>query len=95
MHDVSLVQARKSWLEDAERLGSIDKLGVGNWKKKADRLALCSYLLTGEILQGDVGSVTMFALPSDFTRVDEECFLYTIPKAVRCVSYPCTKVGLD
>lgn len=83
MHDVPLVEARKLWLDDAERDTSIDKTGVGNWKKKADRLALCSYLLTGEILQGDVGSVAMFALPEDLIRADEEFFLRTIPQSVR------------
>ena len=30
---------------------------------QADRLALCSYLVTGQLLGGEVGSVVMFAIP--------------------------------
>ncbi|KAK3250203.1 hypothetical protein CYMTET_40408 [Cymbomonas tetramitiformis] len=80
-HDVSLVQARELWLEDVEKHNCISKNHIGNWKQTADRLALCSYLITGEILQGQVGSVTMFALPENLTRADEENFLYTIPQS--------------
>ena len=30
---------------------------------QADRLSLCSYVVTGQLLGGEVGSVVMFAIP--------------------------------
>ena len=43
---------------------------------KADRLALCEYLLTGQLLEGEVGSVVMFAILDGFgERSMDEVFL--------------------
>ena len=58
---------------------------LANWRKKADRLAMCSYLLTRELLGADVGSVVMFAIPQDgsLVRPPVEHFLYTMPREVR------------
>jgi hypothetical protein len=34
---------------------------------QADRLALCSYLMTGQVLQGaDTGSILMFSVPKEY-----------------------------
>lgn len=79
-HTVSLKQARELWLNDMGKDTSLANTYIGNWKQRADRLALCSYLLTGEVLHGDVGSVTMFALPEHMTRADQESFLSALPE---------------
>eukprot|EP00854_Cymbomonas_tetramitiformis_P005726 gene5726-6915_t len=81
-HTISVLQARELWLMDAGQKDetSPQNIYIGNWKQRADRLALCSYLLTGELLRGEVGSVTMFALPERMTRADEESFLSIIPQ---------------
>jgi hypothetical protein len=63
---------------------------IANWRKKADRLALCRYLLTQELLGGDVGSVVMFAIPQDANLIRQgvEHFLHTVPHVVKATFLP-------
>ncbi|GIL66711.1 hypothetical protein Vafri_20195 [Volvox africanus] len=77
--DVSLEESRQRWLSDSSRMYS----EVGQFRDKADRLALCEYLLTGQLpgLGGSdlVGSVVMFAIPEGAEeRSLGECFLQSI-----------------
>jgi hypothetical protein len=58
---VSLATARSGWLEKSTDL-TYWRL-IGNFKDSNDRMALCSYSLTGQLLDADVGSVVMFSLP--------------------------------
>ena len=60
LKEVSLSESRAKWLE-APNIGHV--VGVANFVDKRDRMALCHYVLTGELLQSDVGSVVMFSLP--------------------------------
>jgi hypothetical protein len=36
---------------------------IANFKRKEDLMAMCSYVISGQLLDADVGSVVMFALP--------------------------------
>ena len=93
-HDVSLKLARNMWLDPAQvdDNQSLHYLGIANFRQKEDRMALCAYGLTGELLpeSSAVGSVVMFApLPASggfHTRPAEENFLCTIPVEV-CVCH--------
>eukprot|EP00808_Paulinella_micropora_P005261 g47494.t1 len=59
--DVTLQTARQGWLAGFRPHNQ----KIGCWKKKADRLALAQYVLTGELAGGGpYGSVTMFSVPS-------------------------------
>jgi tetratricopeptide (TPR) repeat protein len=65
-HDVPLATARKRWLEPLDWKWC----SLGDFKQEADRMALCAYVLTGQLLpDADVGSVTMFALPAGYAGV--------------------------
>jgi hypothetical protein len=72
---VPLAAARSGWLASLSRAW----VDIANFTRKADRLALCSLVLTGEVPElgpADAGSVTMFQLPSEFgDRAYDECFL--------------------
>eukprot|EP00736_Rhodelphis_marinus_P010089 Rmarinus@m.2093 len=57
--DVPLGRARRMWLDTRGHV----PLGIANCKEVADRLALCRYHMTGQLLEGAVGSVVMFGLP--------------------------------
>ncbi|MEW5312491.1 MAG: hypothetical protein WDW38_004122 [Sanguina aurantia] len=73
--DVSLAASRAQWLDSQKNTNA----WIGSFKRKADRLALCSYLITGQLLEADVGSVVMFGIPAGFgTRAQDEGFLQTI-----------------
>jgi hypothetical protein len=53
---------------------------IANFKRARDRHALCAYMLTGQLLSAQVGSVVMFGLPDELgSVVEEESFLQTIP----------------
>lgn len=56
---VTLAAARSAWLADLGTQLSV----TANFVRKADRLALAQYLLSGQLLDADVGSVVMFAVP--------------------------------
>lgn len=58
-HSVSLERARTKWLDSQ----TDQSIALANFKRKSDVLAICSYLLTGQLLQGDVGSIVMFENP--------------------------------
>ena len=62
--DVKLFTARQKWLEVT---AGCYRNEIGNFKQKVDRQALCAYVLTGELLMGEVGSVLMFSLPKDYS----------------------------
>uniref|UniRef100_A0A7S1X5G0 Uncharacterized protein n=2 Tax=Tetraselmis chuii TaxID=63592 RepID=A0A7S1X5G0_9CHLO len=79
MRDVSLVEARQQIYQDLQNSGTTN-YALGNWRKKKDRLALCHYLLTRELLEADVGSIAMFAIPPDMSlqRPRNEHFLHPL-----------------
>eukprot|EP00775_Hariotina_reticulata_P007641 gene7641-7843_t len=58
-HNISLAASRSKWLDSQPQALTY----VANFKRKADRLALCRYIMTGQLLEADVGSVMMFAVP--------------------------------
>ena len=60
-HKVSLVLARKVWLK---LHNSHPQSVVANFKNRRDRLAVSEYLISGQLLKGEVGSVTMFSIPT-------------------------------
>ena len=84
IRDVPLAEARRHVQEDL-RSAAGTHYDLANWRIKADRLALCRYLLTRELLGADVGSVVMFAIPQDgsLVRPGVEHFLHTMPHEVR------------
>ena len=75
LHSVPLEKARSAWLEHP-----ISNDEIANLMKKDDRLALASFILTGQLLEADVGSITMFSLPvtERIHRALEEFFIYSI-----------------
>ncbi|MEW5302765.1 MAG: hypothetical protein WDW36_005513 [Sanguina aurantia] len=73
--DVSLAASRAQWLDSQKNTHA----WIGSFKRKADRAAICSYLITGQLLDADVGSVVMFGIPAGFgTHAQDESFLQTI-----------------
>ncbi|KAF5827763.1 hypothetical protein DUNSADRAFT_18789 [Dunaliella salina] len=73
---LSLSEARQIWLSSRVRSPYI----IGNFVRKADRVALARYLVSGELLQGTSGSLTMFAVPPQYGKKEvDENFLQTIP----------------
>jgi hypothetical protein len=78
---VPLAAARSGWLASQTNSWAV----VANFRRKADRLALCSLVLTGEVPQlgpADVGSPAMFQLPAEFgDRALNECFLQARARA--------------
>ena len=76
--DVSLADARAGWLKSAQRHNR--SLGwICIFREKNDRLALCLYSVTGQLLPADAGSVTMFSIPSGSGEIAlEENFLQSI-----------------
>ena len=60
--DVPLTTARQRWLENCTQFCFI----IGNFKKKKDRIELCKYSITGDVLEGEVGSLVMWSLPEDY-----------------------------
>jgi hypothetical protein len=75
--EVPLATARKQWLEG---LGHMWRQ-IGNFTHAADRDALCTYVLTGQLLDAEVGSVCMFALPDPpfGERSNNESVFQSIP----------------
>lgn len=69
--DVPLARARAAWLDACSHSG----VPIANWKRREDRLGLSAYWLTGQLLEADVGSVVMFAVPKDVGELvlDESC----------------------
>ncbi|EFJ53047.1 hypothetical protein VOLCADRAFT_85918 [Volvox carteri f. nagariensis] len=88
LRDVSLAESRRRWLEDWRQTFC----AVGQFREKADRLALVEYMLTGQLpglVSGGnedeaggelVGSVVMFAKPREFgaERALNESFLESL-----------------
>ena len=73
LHDVSLAASRKSWLDSMTETHSGE---IANFKRKEDLMAMCSYVVTGQLLDADVGSVVMFALPDGVGgKTQNELFL--------------------
>jgi hypothetical protein len=60
--NVTLHASRQEWM----RCTTGALRSIGNFKVAADRDALAAYLLTGQVLDGDVGSVVMFAFPDGY-----------------------------
>ena len=75
LHSVSLEKARADWLEYP-----ILNDEIVNFLKMEDRLALSTFILTGQLLEADVGSITMFSIPSHekVQRALREYFMYCI-----------------
>ncbi|MEW5312496.1 MAG: hypothetical protein WDW38_004127 [Sanguina aurantia] len=75
--DVPLAVAREKWMDS---IACRNHFWIGNFTRKMDRMALGSYLLTGQLGDASVGSVVMFALPHGAgERAQNEHFLTTIP----------------
>ncbi|KAJ3066660.1 hypothetical protein HDU98_010057 [Podochytrium sp. JEL0797] len=62
---VTLRESRRLWLDNHSKSWA----WIGTFRREADRLALCEYFLTGQILEADVGSVVMFAVPTSVGEV--------------------------
>ena len=61
-NQVKLNLARQKWLDGA----ALAKTVMGNFLLKSDRQALGKYLITGELLKGEVGSLVMFSFPRGY-----------------------------
>ena len=61
---VSLQAARSAWLDMSP--DEIKWRDIGNFKRKEDRMALCAYSISGQLLEATTGSVVMFVLPSGY-----------------------------
>jgi hypothetical protein len=76
----TLAAARAGWLADKEAAPAY----IANFMRKADRLALYDYSLTGQLggaSDGDVGSVMMFGVPRSYgSRALNESVLQVIPR---------------
>lgn len=57
---VPLARARSKWLFWHSMRSNTE---VANFQRKVDRIALCRYLLSGDIMEGDLGSTVMFSFP--------------------------------
>lgn len=77
LRDVPLSLARKQWLKELGHTWT----EIAAFTKRADRDAMCAYILTGQLLEADVGSVCMFVLPPGFPsqRALNECVFHCIP----------------
>ena len=64
---IPLAQARKLWLENTP--DEIKWRDIGNFKRVADRKALCAYSISGQLLEATMGSVVMFVLPPGYMGV--------------------------
>ncbi|KAG5177594.1 hypothetical protein JKP88DRAFT_332187 [Tribonema minus] len=73
---VPLADARRQWLQGIKNAWSL----VANFKKADDRMALCAYAISGQVLPPcDTGSVCMFATPPGAgERALDDNFLQTI-----------------
>eukprot|EP01042_Synura_sphagnicola_P001774 gene1774-2082_t len=60
-HEVPILEAGSEWLRTRSR----SAIYICNLLRKADRLAVCEYHLTGALLGGELGSVVMFGLPRE------------------------------
>lgn len=79
--EVSLAKARKLWF----RGQTTSNCNMGSFKAKGDRMALCAYAITGQLLEAEVGSVVMFAVPDSLgcgERAINEHFLQASSSAV-------------
>ena len=87
--DVPLAAARTGWLDSWE--GSCVSF-IGNFRLARDRHALCAYMLCGQLLAAQVGSVVMFGMPDELGAVSpSESFLQTI-SFVELVNAPSSAV---
>ena len=80
LRDVPLAAARKQWLSDIDRKW----YEIATFTKRADRDALCAYMLTGQLLDAEVGSVCMFVQPPEFPsqRSLDESVFHNIPAQI-------------
>lgn len=72
---VSLAHARNAWLD--KNPDEIKWRAIGNFRRAADRKALCAYSISGQLLEATMGSVVMFVLPPGYMgclAVDEQVF---------------------
>ena len=72
-NEEDIISAREKWLNKTTPVKTL----IGNFLKKVDRQALGKYLITGELLKGEVGSVVMFSLPDGYSgslAMDESVF---------------------
>jgi hypothetical protein len=58
---VPLAISRQQWLDSMKKTYEAE---IGSFKERADRMAMCHYVLTGQLLEGEVGSTVMFSLPA-------------------------------
>lgn len=74
IHDVTLSHARSCWLDTAP------VSEIANFIHDVDKLALCDYILTGQLLDGCTGSVAMFSIPDSLhiIRSVQQDVFYTI-----------------
>lgn len=74
-HNVPLRTARAGWL--AANTGK-SVVPIPDCKIRSDRLALCSYEISGQLGHAEVGSAAMFALPDGIEVSMDESFLHVI-----------------
>jgi hypothetical protein len=74
---VSLVAARRGWAELCQKSWT----QIGTFQRQEDQHALCQYVLTGQLLDAQVGSSVMFDTPPKGEICHDPCFLQTITNA--------------
>lgn len=88
---VPLPTSRREWLKRQVKSSS----GIANALSCRDQHELCSYRLTGQLLDASTGSVAMCVVPQNLEKpvdhTDEEHILDTIPPEVLMAAYR----GLD
>lgn len=62
LNKVSLKKSRELWAISQ----SLSFMNIANCKRQSDRMSLCSYGLSGELLGGDIGSTVMFCIPPGY-----------------------------
>ena len=71
---VTLAESRKQWFQDITPL----EHDCYNLLQEIDRIEMAKYYLTGELLNAETGSRTMFLKPlSNYSRIKDECFIFS------------------
>jgi hypothetical protein len=90
VHDVSLAASRRQWLDSTTDTQSTE---IANFKQQQDRMAMCAYIITGQLLDADVGSVVMFAVPEGvgekaFNELFLQVSVFEVCRESECATRP-------
>ena len=91
-HDVSLKAAREGWMKAQNN----SLMYIANFTRSSDRQASCSYIFSGQLLSGQVGSTVMFSNPPEHgdLALDHD-FLQTIHYPLLVEQWVSSKKGSD